>query len=146
MSKSWPLTVSTSMRSRGSYSIERVPHGAEIVRCVVMHPERRGVYRLLWDMAIDGATVNSIVRELAARGYRTAPARTRPRPFDATRVGKVIVNPFYAGLVVSRREIVGAGNWPAYVEPDIWHRLRRERSERARYRPEPVGRPPGESA
>ncbi len=125
------------------YDIERVPHSAEIVRCVVMHPERRGVYRLLWDMAIDGATVNSIVRELAARGYRTAPARTRPRPFDATRVGKVIVNPFYAGLVVSRREIIGAGNWPAYVEPDIWHRLRRERSERARYRPEPVGRPPG---
>ncbi len=123
------------------YDIERTPDGATIVRRVLMHPERREVYRLLWDMAIDGATVNSIVRELAARGFRTAPRRARPRLFDATRVGKVIVNPFYAGLVVSRGEIIGAGNWPAYVEPDEWRRLRRERSERARHRPEPVGRP-----
>jgi DNA invertase Pin-like site-specific DNA recombinase len=124
------------------YDMKRTPHGATIVRRVVMHPDRREVYRLLWDMAIDGATVNSIVRELAARGYRTEPRRARPRPFDAARVGKVIVNPFYAGLLVSRREIIGAGNWPAYVEPDVWHRLRQERSERARYRPDPVGRPP----
>ena len=125
------------------YDIERTANGASIVRRVVMHSERREIYRLLWDMAIGGATVNSIVRELAARGYRTAPLRARPRPFDATRVGKVLVNPFYAGRIVSRGEIIGAGNWPAYVELDEWYRLRRERSERARYRPEPVGRPRG---
>lgn len=124
------------------YDIEHTGHGAAAVRRVVMHPERREVYRLLWDMAIDGATVNSIVRELASRGYRTAPSRARPRPFDAARVGKVIVNPFYAGLMVSQGEVIGAGNWPAYVEPDVWYRLRQERSERARYRPQPVGRPP----
>jgi len=124
------------------YEIEHTGHGAAAVRRVVMHPERREVYRRLWDMAIDGATVNSIVRELAACGYQTAPRRTRPRPFDATRVGKVLVNPFYAGLMVSQREIICSGDWPAYVEPDDWHRLRQERSERARYRPQPVGRPP----
>jgi hypothetical protein len=123
------------------YDIEYTGHGAAAVRRVVMHPERREVYRLLWDMAIDGATVNSIVRELASRGYRTAPSCARPRPFDAARVGKVIVNPFYAGLMVSQGEIIGAGNWSAYVERDVWDRLRQERSERARYRPQPVGRP-----
>jgi DNA invertase Pin-like site-specific DNA recombinase len=124
------------------YEIERTPHGATIVRRVVMHPERREVYRLLWDMAIDRATVNDIVRELAARGYRTAPRRARPCPFDATRVGKALINPFYAGLMVSQREIIGAGDWPAYVEPDVWYRVRQERTGRSRHRPEPVGRPP----
>jgi DNA invertase Pin-like site-specific DNA recombinase len=124
------------------YEIEHTGHGNAAVRRVVMHPERREVYRLLWDMAIDGATVNSIVRELAGRGYRTAPRRARPRPFDATRVGNVLVNPFYAGLMVYQREIIGDGNWSAYVEPADWHRLRQERSERARHRQNPVGRPP----
>lgn len=125
------------------YEIERTARGASIARRVVMDPERREVYRLMWSMAIDGATVNNIVCELAARGYRTAPHNAHPRPFDATRVGKVLVNPFYAGLMVSCGEIIGAGNWPAYVEPDEWDRLRRERSKKARYRPEPVGRPRG---
>jgi DNA invertase Pin-like site-specific DNA recombinase len=124
------------------YVIEHTRHGAAAVRRVLMHPERREVLLLLWDMVINGETVNSVVRELAARGYRTAPRRTLPRPFDAARVGKVIVNPFYAGLVVSRGEILCAGKWPGYVEPDVWHQLRQERSERARYRPEPVGRSP----
>lgn len=124
------------------YTVERTAHGATIARRVVMSPERQEVYPLLWDMAIDGATVNSIVRELAVRGYRTAPKRARSRPFDATRVGKALVNPFYAGLVVSRGEIIRAGHWPAYIEPDEWYRLRRDRSANARYRSRGVGRPP----
>jgi DNA invertase Pin-like site-specific DNA recombinase len=124
------------------YTVERTAQGAMIARRVVMNPERREVYRLLWNMATDGATVNSIVRELAAHGYRTAPKRARSRSFDATRVGKALVNPFYAGLVVSRGEIIGAGHWPAYIEPDEWYRLRRERSSNARYSSRGVGRPP----
>lgn len=124
------------------YEIERTPQGATIVRRVVMHAERREVYRLLWEMKRNGATDNDIVREFRARGYRTAPRKGRPRPFDATRVGKVIVNPFYAGLMTYHKKIIGPGNWPAYIEPDDWHRIRRERSERARHRPNPVGRPP----
>jgi DNA invertase Pin-like site-specific DNA recombinase len=124
------------------YDVERTAHGASILRRVVVHPERRDVYRLLWDLALDGTTVNDIVRQLAAKGYRTAPLRAKPKPFDATRVGKVITNPFYAGLMVSKRKIIGAGAWEPYAQPDDWYRLRRERSERARHRPQPVGRPP----
>jgi DNA invertase Pin-like site-specific DNA recombinase len=124
------------------YDIERTPHGRTIMRRVVMHPERREVYRLLWDMAIHGATVNQVVAEFAKRGYRTAPHRARPRPFDATRVGKALTNCFYAGLMWSQGEIIGAAPWEPYLSAEDWYRLRRERSERARYRPQPVGRPP----
>ncbi len=124
------------------YVTERTAHGATIVRRVVIDPERQEVYRLLWDMAINGATVNNIVCELGAHRYLTAPHRAEPRPFDATRVGKVLVNPFYAGLMVSRREIIGEGNWTGYIDAGDWHRIRKERSERARHLPESVGRPP----
>jgi DNA invertase Pin-like site-specific DNA recombinase len=124
------------------YETERTAHGATIVRRVVMHPERREVYRRLWDMAVDGATVNQIVADFAKRGYRTAPHRARPRPFDATRIGKALTNCFYASLMWSRGEVIGAGSWEPYVSAEDWHRLRRERSERARHRPQPVGRPP----
>ncbi len=123
------------------YAIERAPQGATILRKVVKNPERVEVYSLLWDMAREGATVNDIVREFRRRSFRTAPYRARPRSFDATRLGKVITNPFYAGLMVSQGEIIGKGHWPAYVEPDEWYLLRRERRERARHRPRRVGRP-----
>jgi DNA invertase Pin-like site-specific DNA recombinase len=124
------------------YATERTPHGAIIVRRVVMHPERREVYRLLWDMATDGATVNQIVADFAKRGYRTAPHRARPRPFDATRIDKALTNCFYAGLMRSRGEIIDTGPWEPYVSAEDWHRLQRERSKRARHRPQSVGRPP----
>jgi DNA invertase Pin-like site-specific DNA recombinase len=125
------------------YRIERTVNSETIARRVVIDPERRKVYRLIWDMAIDGSTVNAIVRELGVHGYMTAPRKAVPRRFDAVRVGKVLACATYAGLSVSQGEIVGPGNWEPYVSPSDWHRLRRERSERARYRPEPVGRPPG---
>jgi len=125
------------------FRIEYATSGTTVSRSVKQDPERKHIYRLIWDLALNGATVNSIVRELAARGYLTAPHRAKPRPFDAARVGKVIVNPFYAGLMVSRGEIIGEGKWEPYVQPEDWYRLRQERSSRARHRPEPVGRPPG---
>ena len=123
------------------YMVERTAHGAMIARTVLKNPERIEVYTLLWDMAREGATVIQIVAELARRGYRTAPYHARPRSFTATRVGQVWKNCFYAGLMRSRGEIIGNGNWQAYVDPDEWYRLQRERSGRARHRSRPVGRP-----
>jgi Recombinase zinc beta ribbon domain len=54
----------------------------------------------------------------------------------------VIRNGFYAGLSILHGEIVSTGNWPAYIDAEDWQRIRRERSERARHRSRPVGRPP----
>jgi DNA invertase Pin-like site-specific DNA recombinase len=124
------------------YRIERTPEGTDIARRVELDPERQEVYRLIWDLAIDNATVNTIVRELAARGYLTAPSprRGKPRPWTTDRVQKVLRNPFYAGLHVHKGAVVSSSNWPAYVEPDNFERLRRERSERRRPS-SPTGRP-----
>jgi DNA invertase Pin-like site-specific DNA recombinase len=125
------------------YRIEKTASGTSVSRSVEQDPERKYIYRLIWDLALDGVTVRSIVRELATAGYMTAPRRAKPRPFDAARVDKALNNPFYAGLIVSRGEIIGAGKWEGYVEPDDWYRLREERKTRTRHRSEPVGRPDG---
>jgi hypothetical protein len=125
------------------YKIMKVADGTIVSRSVEQDPERKHVYRLIWDLALDGVTVRSIVRELAAARCVTAPRKAKPRPFDATRVDKVLKNPFYAGLMVSRGEIIGAGKWEGYLEPDGWHRLQAERKARTRHRSDPVGRPPG---
>jgi DNA invertase Pin-like site-specific DNA recombinase len=125
------------------YKITKVADGTIVSRSVEQDPERKHVYRLIWDLAIDGMTVRSIVRELAKARCMTAPRKATPRPFDAVRVDKVLNCAFYAGLVVSRGEIVAAGKWVAYVEPDDWHRLQAERKARTRHRSEPVGRPAG---
>jgi DNA invertase Pin-like site-specific DNA recombinase len=136
-----------SGRPPDGYVVERRTDGANVTRRIVVDPERADVYRLLWDLALEGATVSAIVRALNARGFLTRPYSgngvAKAKPFDASRVRKALNNPFYANLVVSRGEIVGEGHWPHYVEPDDWHRLRRERTQRHHQRREPVGRPPG---
>jgi DNA invertase Pin-like site-specific DNA recombinase len=136
-----------SGRTPDGYRVERSADGARVTRRVVIDSDRREVYRLVWDLALEGSTVNAIVRALNARGYLTAPYKgngdAKPKPFDAARVRKALDNPFYANLVAANGEIVREGHWPVYVEPDDWHRLRRERSERHHHRGEPVGRPPG---
>jgi DNA invertase Pin-like site-specific DNA recombinase len=125
------------------YKVTKVADGTIVSRSVEQDPERKHVYRLIWDLAIDGMTVRSIVRELAKARCMTAPRKATPRPFDAVRVDKVLKCAFYAGLVVLRGEIVAPGKWVAYVEPDDWHRLQAERKARTRHRSEPVGRPAG---
>jgi site-specific DNA recombinase len=120
-----------------------VEHAKTAERRVVIDPERRHIYELIWRLALAGVTVRQIVRELAALGHMTAPRKAKPRPFDAVRVGKVLNCATYAGLVVHCGQIVGEGSWEPFVSPSDWHRLRRERSERARHRSEPVGRPAG---
>ncbi len=124
------------------YRIERTAAGAGITRRVEFDPERRQVYRLIWDLAVENATVNTIVRELAARRYLTAPSpnRGKSRPWTTDRVQKVLRNQFYAGILTHKGEALGRGSWPSYVDPDDFERLRRERSERRRSS-SPVGRP-----
>jgi DNA invertase Pin-like site-specific DNA recombinase len=117
--------------------------GATKARRILLDPERRELWDLVWGMALTGTTVLTIVRELDIRGWRTAPRGGKPKPFDDNRLRKALANPFYAGLAVSRGEVVGLGKWDAYVDPRDWCRLSREYRENARLGPRPVGKPPG---
>jgi hypothetical protein len=114
-------------------------------RRVEFDPDRKSIYDLTWGLARQGYSTNAITAELDRRGYRTRPRKKehRPRPFDSNRVRQTLDNPFYAGLSVYRGQVVGEGNWPRYVTPEDFYRLRESRRAKshADHRRGP-GRPP----
>lgn len=122
-----------------------VDAAGKVTRRVEFDPDRKPIYDLIWDLARRGFSSIAIVTELDRKGHLTRPRKSkhRARPFDANRVRQTLGNPFYAGLAIHRGEVVGEGNWPSYVEPEDFHRLREERSARSRAgRRRGPGRPP----
>jgi DNA invertase Pin-like site-specific DNA recombinase len=97
--------------------------GKVVKRQLVKDPERRAIYDLHWELALAGYSAESISLEFDRRGYLTQPykrnfkksAPQKPRAFDANIIGQRLNNPAYAGLRVHRGEVVGPGNWDAYV-------------------------------
>ena len=107
-------------------------------------PSRKPVFDSIWDLARRGFSCRAIAAELDQRGYKTDPHKrdARPRPFDANRVCQTLDNPRYAGLQVHRGEVIGVGDWPRYVTPEDFYRLRAERRARANVERRGPGRPP----
>jgi hypothetical protein len=54
---------------------------------------------------------------LNRRGWLTAPYKRtqKPRPFSPAYIRWIFTNPRYAGLAAYKGEIVGKGQWPAYI-------------------------------
>jgi DNA invertase Pin-like site-specific DNA recombinase len=119
-------------------------HG-RVTKRVEKDPQRAPIYELIFDRAKAGWSVDSIVLELDRLGHRTAPRRknAKPRPFDSNRVRQTLNMPFYAGLVVHQGEVLdgAVGQWPRFIEPVEFERLRQQRRQRAGHRRGP-GRPP----
>lgn len=115
-----------------------------VIRTMDFDPERAPIYHLIWKLAGESHGVNSIVEELDKHGYITSPRKSAhlPRPFDASRVRQTLDNATYAGLVVYKGEVIGEGNWPAFVSPTEFERLRRERASRSHVEQRRIGRPP----
>jgi hypothetical protein len=83
---------------------------------------------------LDGWSRNAIVLELDRHGYKTSPTRRgrQPKPFDGNRIGQILDNQTYAARVIYKGEDIGGGNWPAFVAPEDFDRLKSERASRAR--------------
>lgn len=113
-------------------------------RTWVKNPDRKHIWELVWDMALDGKSIQAIQLECSTRGFLAAPVKKthKPRPFDTNRIAQSLDRAAYAGLVVYHGEILPTpGNWPAYVEPDDFHRIREERRARAHTTQRRPGRP-----
>lgn len=113
-------------------------------RRMIKDPERAPLWRMIWALAVEGYSDRAIVLEVDAEGWKTAPRKKghRPRAFDANRIRLALANPTYAGLQVHRGEVVGDGNWEAYVSVDDFERVRAIRAERAHVAGRVAGRPP----
>ena len=113
--------------------IRDIDDRGRVTRRVEFDPERAEIWRFIWQSAVTGWSVDSIVLELDRRHVMTNPRRKgrQPRRFDSNRLRMALGNPFYAGLSVYKGQIVGEGHWPAYVTPEAFEQARLDRLRRA---------------
>jgi DNA invertase Pin-like site-specific DNA recombinase len=132
------------LRLDGYAPLREVDSRGRVTKTWIKDPDRKHIWELIWEMALDGKSIQAIQLECSSRGFLTAPVRVdhRPRPFDVNRLAQSLDRAAYAGLVVYHGEVLEArGNWPAYVEPEDFYRLREERRARANTTKRPSGRP-----
>ena len=132
------------LRLDGYAALRDFDSAGRVTKRWIKDPDRRHIWELAWEMALDGKSLQAIQLEFSSRGFLTAPVRKdhRPRPFDTNRLAQSLDNPAYAGLVVYHGEVLPTpGNWPAYVSPEDFWRLRAERRARAHTTARRPGRP-----
>lgn len=71
------------------------------------------------DAVLSGATLAGIVRDLTVRGIVTSTGK----PFTVTALRRALLNPRAAGHSTHRGQVVGEGDWPAILEPDVQEQL-----------------------
>ena len=129
----------------GGYQVLReFDDRGRVIHTAIKHPEDAWIYQLIFEMAKAGSGAVTIQLELSARDARTRPARKdhNARPFDVNRISQILDNEAYAGLLVHKGEVVGPGDWPRYIEPEDFYRLREERRTRMPDTTRQPGRPP----
>jgi DNA invertase Pin-like site-specific DNA recombinase len=88
-----------------------------VTKRLEIDPEREALFRMIFRMAKRGAMPTRIARRANRAGWTTAPRRVdhRPGPITPRFVQWVLDHPRYAGLAVHKGEVVGNGQWPAYI-------------------------------
>jgi DNA invertase Pin-like site-specific DNA recombinase len=87
--------------------------------------ERDALFRMIFRMAKRGVMPSEIARRANKEGWTTVPRRrdNRPGAITPTFIQATLCNPRYAGLAAYKGEIVGLGQWPAYISPREHKRL-----------------------
>jgi site-specific DNA recombinase len=119
-----------STRAQGPTATRRaveIDDDGTIVKRLEIDPERQPVLEMLFRLALRGKNSGVIARALNDAGWLTKPRRKdqEPRPWDSGGVLQVLHNPRYAGLAATKGEIVGQGQWPAYITVRQHERLQR---------------------
>jgi hypothetical protein len=117
----------TGTRADGYRRAVEIDDDGTIVKRLEIDPERQPVLEMLFRLALTGRNSGNIARALNDAGWLTKPRRTdqEPRPWDSGGVLQVLHNPRYAGLAATKGEIVGQGQWPAYITAREHERLQR---------------------
>ncbi len=113
-------------------------------RKLVKHPQDHVILELIWHLAAQGASVQTIALECNRQGYMTRPVRKdhEARPFDVNRICQILDNGLYAGLVEWDGERLGMlGKWPTYTDPETFDRCKGERAQRCNLTKRKAGRP-----
>ena len=107
----------------GYRAVVEVDRQGRVVRRMEIDPERRPLIEMIFSLSRGGTSYGVIARKVNEAGWRTAARREdlRAAPFGSGRVLSVLTNPKYAGLSCFKGEIVGLGQWPAYISADEYY-------------------------
>jgi hypothetical protein len=78
------------------------------------------VIRLILDDGLKGMTNYETALHLDELGHRAESGR----PYSASRITQIWSDPIYAGLAIYKAEVVGEGDWPAFISPEDHERLK----------------------
>ena len=106
--------------------VVEVDQTGAIRRRLDFDPERRSLIEMMFRMALRGKPAAAIARAANKAGWRTKPQTTSagPHAWSIDRVLCILRNPRYAGLSATKGEVLGRGQWPAYITELQHHRLR----------------------
>ena len=108
----------------------------KVLRRLELDPDRRPAIELIFRLGLRGKTSGAIARALNDAGWRTKPRLKgqQPQAWNSAAVLQILHNPRYAGLAATKGEIVGHGQWPAYITVSQHKRLEKLIADRWRRR------------
>jgi len=94
------------------------PFGYKADRVTVIPREADVIREMYWDV-LHGASVHACVRALNQREVPTV----RGGQWNINRVGSMLRNPRYAGLLTRKGVIIGKGSWEPIVQEETWAKV-----------------------
>lgn len=107
----------TGAKPDGYMRVVEVDGAGQITRRLDIDPVRRPLIEMMFAMALRGKGTAAIARAVNDAGWQTKPLirRQRPKDWNVQNVLQILQNPRYAGLSVSKGQVLGRGQWPAYI-------------------------------
>jgi hypothetical protein len=106
--------------------VVEVDEAGQVTRRLDVDPARWPLIELMFAMAVRGKGTAAIARAVNDAGWQTKPLirRQRPKAWDVQSVLDVLQNPRYAGLSASKGQVLGRGQWPAYITERQYYKLK----------------------
>jgi DNA invertase Pin-like site-specific DNA recombinase len=116
----------TGAKPDGYMRVVEVDDAGQVKRRLDVDPARRPLIELMFAMALRGKGTAAIARAVNDAGWLTKPLikRQRPKGWDVQSVLDVLQNPRYAGLSASKGQVLGCGQWPAYITERQHYKLK----------------------
>jgi site-specific DNA recombinase len=112
-------------RAKLGYLNVRVDVDGRLVNSIGVDPLRAPLVRQAFELYATGDySLEHLSEEMADRGLRSRPSRTRPaKPVGIENLRLMLRDPYYTGAMVYKGQIVPNGRHQAIVNQDLWDRV-----------------------
>jgi DNA invertase Pin-like site-specific DNA recombinase len=117
-------------RRKGMWMGGWMPLGYDVIdRKLVINEDEAALVRWIFQRFMAVGSITLLLKELTAKGARAK----QSRPFDKTRLYKLLHNQVYQGMAV-HKGVAHPGEHQAIIDQDLWHKVHAVMSGNARVR------------